>query len=364
MIKIIHFGIHNTENKNSGDTVLFKLTQKLFNTFQSNIEWTNKNLWEPIDQEDIKKINLNFDYLLIGGGGLLLRDQKGAENSISGWQFNCSTELIKKISIPVIVFGIGYNRFRRQDDFLDVFKENINALIKKSIFFGLRNNGSIKKLKEYLTPENSKKISLQHCPTVILDLIENVKTKPINKIEKISINFAYDRPKNRFIDENLILKETSLFIKFLIERDYKIDICLHKEVDMIIMGYLDNFSKEKINIVDLSIKGYNDIITYYKNIDLAIGMRGHSQMIPFGISKNIISIISHDKLGYFLEDVNLSEYGIDVDDMNFFNNLRNVFIKIENKFNYQLSQIHDQKEIIYMNTKKNIEKIFDNVQEI
>ena len=99
MIRIIHFGIHKIENKNSGDTVLFKLTQKLFNKFQNNIEWTNKNLWEPIDEDDINKINTNFDFILIGGGGLLLIDQKGAENSKSGWQFNCSTPLIKKISI-------------------------------------------------------------------------------------------------------------------------------------------------------------------------------------------------------------------------------------------------------------------------
>ena len=266
MIKIIHFGIHKTENKNSGDTVLFNLTQKLFNKFQNNIKWTNKNLWEPINENDIKKINLNYDYILIGGGGLLLRDQKGAENSISGWQFNCSTQIIKKIRIPVIVFGIGYNRFRRQSDFLNIFNDNINALVEKSIFFGLRNNGSIKKLKEYLTPENSKKISLQHCPTVILDLIENIETKSTNKIETISINFAYDRPKYRFIDEVKILNDTSLFINYLYERDYKIDICLHKEDDMIIMDYIDNILKEKINVVDISNKKYNDIITYYTNM--------------------------------------------------------------------------------------------------
>lgn len=362
MIKIIHFGIHKIENKNSGDTVLFKLTQKLFNKFQNNINWTNKNLWEQIDENEINKINANFDYILIGGGGLLLRDQKGAENSKSGWQFNCSTRLIKKIRIPVIVFGIGYNRFRGQSDFPHFFKENINALVEKSIFFGLRNNGSIKKLKGYLTSENSKKISLQHCPTVILDLIENLKTKPLDILEKVSINIAYDRPENRFINENKILNYISQFIKYLIERNYKIDICLHKEDDIIIMDYInDNLIKEKINIVDLSSKGYSDVITYYSNIDLAIGMRGHAQMIPFGVSKNIISIISHDKLRFFLKDVNLNEYGIDVNDKNFYHNLKNIFIQIENNFNNQLSQIHNQKKLIYLNTQQNLKKIFYDV---
>ena len=62
-------------------------------------------------------------------------------------------------------------------------------------------------------------------------------------------------------------------------------------------------------------------------------------MIPFGVSKNIISIISHDKLRFFLEDVNLNEYGIDVDNENFYYSLKNIFIQIENNFKNQLIQI-------------------------
>ena len=181
-------------------------------------------------------------------------------------------------------------------------------------------------------------------------------------LEKVSINIAYDRPENRFINENKILNYISQFIKYLIERNYKIDICLHKEDDIIIMDYInDNLIKEKINIVDLSSKGYSDVITYYSNIDLAIGMRGHAQMIPFGVSKNIISIISHDKLRFFLKDVNLNEYGIDVNDKNFYHNLKNIFIQIENNFNNQLSQIHNQKKLIYLNTQQNLKKIFYDV---
>lgn len=46
--------------------------------------------------------------------------------------------------------AVGYNRFRSQDDFEPYFKDNINKIAEKSIFIGLRNNGSIKALKNYV----------------------------------------------------------------------------------------------------------------------------------------------------------------------------------------------------------------------
>ena len=40
-------------------------------------------------------------------------------------------------------------------------------------------------------------------------------------------------------------------------------------------------------------------------------------MIPFGLRKRVISVISHDKLGFFLEDIGHSEWGLDVQDPEF-----------------------------------------------
>ena len=37
-------------------------------------------------------------------------------------------------------------------------------------------------------------------------------------------------------------------------------------------------------------------------------------MIPMGLGVNVISMISHDKLKYFLEDVDLEKTGIEVGD--------------------------------------------------
>ena len=54
------------------------------------------------------------------------------------------------------------------------------------------------------------------------------------------------------------------------------------------------------------------IIEAYAKPKLVIGMRGHAQMIPFGCKTPIISIISHDKMQWFLEDIQKPEWGVDV----------------------------------------------------
>ena len=54
-------------------------------------------------------------------------------------------------------------------------------------------------------------------------------------------------------------------------------------------------------------------MSFYAHIDLAVGMRGHAQMIPFGLRRPIMSLISHDKMRYFLEDIEHPEWGVEVD---------------------------------------------------
>ena len=46
-------------------------------------------------------------------------------------------------------------------------------------------------------------------------------------------------------------------------------------------------------------------------------MRGHAQMIPFGCNTPILSIISHDKMQWFLDDIHHPAWGVDVLDSSF-----------------------------------------------
>src|SRR5690606_35253924 len=104
--------------------------------------------------------------VIIGGSGLFLKDTN--PNMLSGWQWSCSLEMLKKIRTPITLFAVGYNRFRNQEDFDPVFSEHLNLLAEKSIYIGLRNQGSIINVEKYLTKENKKKVRYQPCPTTII----------------------------------------------------------------------------------------------------------------------------------------------------------------------------------------------------
>ena len=96
------------------------------------------------------------------------------------------------------------------------------------------------------------------------------------------------------------------------------------------MKYLPDNLEHKVII--LTESNANEIMEYYSKIDLAVGMRGHAQLIPFGFNKKIISIISHNKMQYFLDDIKLN-LGADVESSSFLNDLISKF----NEVNYSTS---------------------------
>ena len=53
------------------------------------------------------------------------------------------------------------------------------------------------------------------------------------------------------------------------------------------------------------------MLEYCGRLPLTIGMRGHAQMIPFGMGNGIISVAARDKLRYFTDDIGHPELAVD-----------------------------------------------------
>jgi hypothetical protein len=47
-------------------------------------------------------------------------------------------------------------------------------------------------------------------------------------------------------------------------------------------------------------------------MELTMGTRGHAQMIPFGLNTKIISLGSHNKLKWFLEDIDSLDWFVNL----------------------------------------------------
>ena len=317
-LRLLHIGVHNSANRNAGDTALFPVVRKVFEYFLGPISWELRQAWQEFSSADAIEVKNNFDGVVIGGGGLLLRDQEGSSTSNSGWQWNSTVESLSQIRVPIFVFAVGYNRFRGQEDFDIVFKEHISNLVSLSGMFALRNNGSIRALKKYLPEALHESMRRQFCPTTLLwQLYPEFRTLAEchdSKNERVFVfNAAFDRSMHRFGTEiDTILVGLANAVKMAQDRGWRIIVAAHKTLDRDIEPVLDA-AKVAYETVDLTDASLDEILKFYAEVDFVFGMRGHAQMIPFGLRRPIMSIVSHDKMRFFLEDLNRPEWGSEVD---------------------------------------------------
>jgi len=361
-MRLLHIGLHNSVNRNAGDTLLFSVVRKVFDYFIGPCQWELCQAWDEFSLDMVNQLNHDFDGIVLGGGGLLLRDQKGSKTSNSGWQWNSSLASIEAIKIPLIIFAIGYNRFRGQSEFDPIFSKHINKTCDKSIFFGLRNNGSIKALKNYIEGDLNSKPLRQFCPTTVLwqlypEYQALVKDHDKKKKRILSFNAAFDRSDLRFgSNTNQVIEQLAKALKIAQTRGWKIIVTAHKMVDRKIESYLNKYGI-LFDVKDLSNSNEEEIIKFYSQIDFAFGMRGHSQMIPLGLRRPILSIISHDKMRFFLEDIERLEWGIEVNSLKLEKVFENFLKCLEQERTHLHENISVVQQKIWNETVCNFEKL-------
>jgi len=271
--------------------------------------WTLEKVTNPVSERTIELINQR-DYMVIGGGGLLLPDSN--PNAISGWQWAISEELLGQIEVPLIVYGIGYNFFIGQNP-ETLFIRSLKKIIEKASFFSLRNSGSIRAVSELAGDDLVSKIRYQPCPTTIIRNVEK-SAPPKQKTKNVGVNIAYDRYHLRYgADIYEILDQVAIALKQISSKGYAIYNICHLENDQKFELTLDahGVTYKSINLqYSLPKQTYET----YCNMELVMGTRGHAQMIPFGLNTKIISLGSHNKLKWFLEDINSLDWFINLKD--------------------------------------------------
>lgn len=292
---------------NAGDTVLSECVRRTFDKeFSDRIGWRLHSVYEPVDQNLIRDVNAS-QMLVIGGGGLFLPDTN--KNSISGWQWACSQEMLDRIEVPVLLYSVGYNYFRGQEPD-SLFINNLNALIEKSSFVGLRNHGSIEAIRPLLQKSLQDKVCYQPCTTT---LIRRILPDLPPKVEsgKIAFNFAFDRAEMRYGDyQEDILCEIMRGIYRIREKGYEIYIVAHCTGDLSVLPMISDW--KKIHVVNAAAWDLDRLARFYNGMDVVLGMRGHAQMIPFGVNCHIISLGSHEKMRWFLEDIDAEEWYVEL----------------------------------------------------
>ena len=354
------FHVSAQAHSNAGDWILAEsLRDTISKIFNKEIYWVKHHVHKDVTRSVIRKIN-RCDALVIGGGGLFLKDTN--QNDISGWQWPCPIELMEQINVPIFVIAVGYNRFRHQDDFNSVFFKNVSELISMSKFFGLRNHGSIEALKSSVPKTLHNKISYFPCTTTVLSHVYNV-TRQKNARPLIGLNIAYDRPDKRFGDDIGIIHDNLLRTIKKLNAVADIRYYVHCKADLTFLTFLQSAGIKcevvKMNKLHLSMPEY---VKLYSEPDLVIGMRGHAQMIPFGCGTPIISLVSHDKLQWFLDDIGHPEYGIEIHDPKLGAKLYKKATDILNNSNKFASELDVAKNKLFDITKAELLNILQQIQ--
>lgn len=318
MIKVAH--IYASQAKfNSGDFMLGIATKKYFKEKYLN---NQKCQFHDIDCRDpknfsdnnVKKLN-NFDYILVGGGGLILPDS--APNKTSCWQWNIPKSSYDKINKPIYVVSIGYNCFfgqnmsmpTRENNTSDktripIFSENIKKLIDKSEHFSMRHKGDINSLVSVIGEEYRDKIKFEFCPSIpYVGEVWKPKLNPNNK-KFIAIEIKDDREWRRYhkIGKLKFYNHLTAFVKHC--KENKIPVCYMSHDGS------KNFYKHlisrgvKIPLLDNSSGVESRIMENYSKVKILFCSAGHSQMMAHGLGIDTISLVSHPKLKYFCEDTN------------------------------------------------------------
>lgn len=312
MKKALHIYAVNGK-ANSGDFFLGPATKWQFeNVIEEAIAWTNFDVRKRVDENDINFFN-SFDYLVLGGGGLFLPDTNS--NQISCWQWPIKKELIEKIKTEIYVMSVGWNLFygqkvcmpNRENDLCvqereNIFSENVETLIRKSASFTMRHNGDCEELKKFVAKDLHAKIEFDFCP--VLKYVQQ-KHYPSFMGEKIYHTFEIkdDRSNRRYRQKSRsqFYNELLQYIHLLIAEGEKIAVMSHDG-----SGSFYNFlvaNKIPVTLLNNTVANENSIINNYAKVKKLYCTAGHSQMTAHALGLDYYSLICHDKLKYFLQDM-------------------------------------------------------------
>lgn len=347
------------------------LRKNLIKVIKKDLQFTEleiRKFYQNYEGDDKQKFDLafadfanSFDLVIIGGGNFF---EIWIENSTTGTTIDISKEVIGLINKPLLFFGLGF------DPYKGVPKGNINkfkiflqsVFDKENIILSVRNDGSLKHLKNYYGNVFTKRIYK------VPDGGFFISPSSINHYEivsfknNIAINIARDMQELRFpnnksnnISYNQFIERFANTIIKLYKFDNKINFILvpHIYSDLIAISELIQLLPDKILRSSIKVAPYlngdgseNYIFSLYKNSDLVLGMRFHTNVCSIGMGKVTIGLASYPKILDLYEEVGLLDRVVKINEIGFDEIL---FDKIKESF--------INKKALEIKTKKTVEKL-------
>ena len=271
-------------------------------------------------------VNKRYDLLVIGGGGII-----HGSHWPNGWFWLIDLDLIKKIKIPFIVYGVGYNYWVEEGGIPKKGILHLKETIKNASYFSVRNDGSAERILAQ-TGINAPAIP---DPGFHINIDTTYSRKENEKY--ILIQLADDKPKSRFgsLDKRQdFISEMKIITKNL-AANYKVIFAPHVFDDISISNDICE-GIANTEVWDFSYFAFDhsdEAIAFYQYAEFVIAMRGHGQIIPIAFDTPVIALENHPKHRGLMEEFGLLDYNVKVDNPNFASDLSYAITKLEKNYN-------------------------------
>ncbi|MBG7700549.1 polysaccharide pyruvyl transferase family protein [Streptomyces sp. MC1] len=352
--QLAHVAFYMDRQGNAGDKLLPESVRLAFGADTTSRRWHSVHAHRLFDQAALERVNARRG-LVIGGGGLFIPDTM--PNGNSAWQWNVPDAHLDAIDVPIMVFAVGFNAFDGQSYRARRFNESLRLLVEKSAFFGLRNHGSIARVRSLLPADLHDKVVFQPCPTTVMRQLLPGWTDPSDREDTVLLNAAYDRAGLRFgHDYGHFLVEIAKAVR-AIGAHTEVRCVAHSLDDERIAFDLRREHGISLPVIPMYDFDNDAIRETYARTRLVIGMRGHAGMIPFGVGTPIVSLISHPKMAYFLSDIERPEWGVSVHERDLGAVLTERALHILDHHSRTVADVHDRQELLWKVTEENAARI-------
>lgn len=271
------------------------------------------------DLDFISEAN-KYDLVIVGGGAFLEPDRNG---SVSGCTLNLDPRSITKIKPKLIFTSIGCIKRGSPPNpkNLNKLKSLIEAVAQKEEnLIALRNDGSVKALKDYIGLETSYNIR----PVLDNAFFFNPKLEIINEhkyLEKpyVAINITADQLEASGIDEYLYYQNLKEFIiGSVLEKNLDIFFIPHVVKDLeAIYKVLKTLPEEvrRLNIhispIVNTVPGLKESLKIYSQAELILTSRFHAAVCNISMGNKTFCLNILNRVKYLCESLSSEELLID-----------------------------------------------------
>ncbi len=290
---------------NAGDFLIKYRAKELFKKLREDRKIIDFNAWEKFDDKRLKIVNESRALILMGGPAL----QKSMRPTIYKM-----TENLNDIKVPIIMMGIGWKSINGEwkNSYEYPLNQQSIELLEK-----INSSGYLSSVRDYHTLNSIAfkgytNFLMTGCPAYYdLESINmEVLTPNIQKVAfSLGVSFMESKSMKKLMKENILKCKEQFF-----DKDF--EVVFHHSLNR--EDFLSTYNKKSqhlekhnkfaewlefhnINYIDISGSAEN-LINYYKTVDLHIGYRVHAHIFMNSISKFSI-LISEDGRAKATKDV-------------------------------------------------------------